>query len=465
MFSNNVLVNRAVLCGVCLSGTVLVVGMLLAFGPLMTVAAAFCALCLVYLFKKPKRLVYAQIIYCCVYKLLISDFGLPTILNYVTDLLTVVSLICAFSKVYREGRAVNWGLTGKAIGLFSCIALFSAITGGQGIVLSVWAVRNIFRMFAFFYSCAVLLDSADLRKLARIFTVIYVANICLGAYQGLVLHLGTDNISGFFGTETGGNAGMALLIIVASTFAVFGYINDEVRAVTAFAVIASSCFIAAIADLKVYYIELVLLLILAVCLNRLKIKGIVVVLVFPLVIALAIGYFYSISPEGKDFFTVDSIMGYAGEGGYSNETNLNRFTAVQTLQSLFFPSMPDALFGMGLGAGQFSQFFESDTYALWGLALRWNWFTDAAIFLEMGWMGLISYALIFISMMARAFRARKEVCPEQAWVCRSVAAFGFFCLVMFVYNCVLTVEPGCYLAAFILSIPYVLSKKEVYGDD
>ena len=446
----------------CCSVAAFISGLLLKIGPLMTVALTAAAPILLFLLMDGKRFVYAQLFFRSFYKLLISDFGFPTVLNYVTDILTIASLFYAVIETHKCKTKVFWGPTLIAIASFVVICFISAVSGGQSVLLSAWAIRNYFRLFAFFYSSVVLLDIDDLKIITKASALIYVLNILLGTFQGFVLNLGTDSISGLFGTESGGNAGMALLITAATTFSVFGFVNDQIRVLPVLAIVVSSCFIAAIADLKVFFIELVVLLLMVVILNKPKLKGLLVVVVFPAVLTLAITYFYSVSAEGKGFFSLDTIMDYAGSGGYSDDLTLNRFTAVSTLQSMFLHTPIRQVFGMGLGSGQYSQFFSSSLYATWGETLRWNWFTDALVFLETGWIGLVAYASIFISMSISAFKCRLIVAPEYSWLCRAAAAFSVFCLLMCVYNCVLTVEPGCYLAAFILSIPYVLAKRVTY---
>lgn len=260
----------------------------------MTVALTAAAPILLFLLMDGKRFVYAQLFFCSFYKLLISDFGFPTVLNYVTDILTIASLFYAVIETHKCKTKVFWGPTLIAIASFVVICFISAVSGGQSVLLSAWAIRNYFRLFVFFYSSVVLLDIDDLKIITKASALIYVLNILLGTFQGFVLNLGTDSISGLFGTESGGNAGMALLITAATTFSVFGFVNDQIRALPVLAIVVSSCFIAAIADLKVFFIELVVLLLMVVILNKPKLKGLLAVVVFPVVLTLAITYFYSV---------------------------------------------------------------------------------------------------------------------------------------------------------------------------
>ena len=46
-----------------------------------------------------KKLIYFQIIYNCFVKYLVIDLGFPSLLNYVTDLITVALFIFTIKKI------------------------------------------------------------------------------------------------------------------------------------------------------------------------------------------------------------------------------------------------------------------------------------------------------------------------------------------------------------------------------
>lgn len=65
----------------CCSVAAFISGLLLKIGPLMTVALTAAVPILLFLLMDGKRFVYAQLLFCSFYKLLISDFGFPTVLK------------------------------------------------------------------------------------------------------------------------------------------------------------------------------------------------------------------------------------------------------------------------------------------------------------------------------------------------------------------------------------------------
>lgn len=352
-----------------------------------------------WLCMRPKRLVYTIIVYCFCCKLLVGDFALPSILNYGYDVLVVLALL--FALLQRRSTLADkrdWGVSGLVVFGFALVCVFSALLNAVHPVLFVWAVRNVFRFFAFFYCCVVFLDRADVLRIVKALGIVFFANAALICFQALVLGLGTDNANGLFGTLSGGNAPSNLLILCVSAYSLYRYLDHRAIILEVVAVVGTSVLVASVSDLKVYFIELALLIPMALMNGRHSIKTFIICAVMPILLIGGIVYLYTISPEIAGFFSEDGIMGYSGSGGYSNALNLNRFTAIETLISMFMTDNGKIALGLGFGSGQYSQFFESPLYAMWGDALNWTWFTDAAIFLETGWSGLILYGAFFVSV-------------------------------------------------------------------
>ena len=164
------------------------------------------------------------------------------------------------------------------------------------------------------------------------------------------------------------------------------------------------------------------------------------------------------NPEFAGFFSLENIMDSASEGGYAGEGMLNRLSAVKTLDSMFLSDTAERAFGLGFGAGQFTQFFESPLYAVWGEVLHWTWFTDAAIFLETGYLGLIAYVGIFAIVAVQTVHMRNRM-GSYGWIASACASVAILCLLLIVYNCSLTVDPSCYFIGTMLAFPYILGMK------
>ena len=97
-----------------------------------------------------KNLIFLQIIYNCFVKYLIVDLGLPSLLNYFTDLITLLLFYMTLKKlnfhIPRKNNAINVSLL-----LLLCMTL-SFIADISSISLYVWSLRNIFRFYVFFFA-------------------------------------------------------------------------------------------------------------------------------------------------------------------------------------------------------------------------------------------------------------------------------------------------------------------------
>lgn len=405
---------------------------------------------------KPKRLVYLLIIWCCLYPYLESDLGMSRLLSYGGDLVNILALL--FSLRSKKLRAVRWGWVPMPIALFGLVALLSAIAHGISPTLVLWEVRNMFRFFAFFLACICLLDTEDLKKIVKLLFVVFAVNLVLCSFESLVLHYGQDNTNGLFGSGSGGNAATNILLLVMSCLAVFGYGRKAVGLPLLLFIVAGSCWIAIISELKFYFIQLALLIAIYLVVSKHSFKNLSLAILLVVGLYAAIQLFYVFMPGWAGFFDLETILKSSSEGGYGNYEGLNRLSAVGTLQTMFIGNAADNLFGLGFGAGTYSQFFSAPLYAAWGEILHWTWFTDAQIYLETGYVGLTCYAAFFVVLGVHALRSRRGLESLDAVLVETGGVMAFFCVLLIVYNCVLTVDPGGYLIFFFLAMPFVVDR-------
>lgn len=425
-------------------------------GPFMAAGIAVVVPTLVWACMNPKRLVYLLIGYCCVYPFLISDLGFPRLLSYGGDLINLLAVYFAL----RSGkiRSVRWGLLPVPLIGFFLVALFSAILHGISPLLFVWEARNVFRFFVFMLACVGLLDVDDVRQILRLLFIVFLINIVLCSYESLVLHYGQDNTNGLFGSGSGGNASTNILLLEMSCLALFGYGRKAVGLPVLLLVVAGSCWVSVIAELKFYFVQLAILVALYTLVSKPSLKSVCLILVSVLSLWIFIQLFYVFMPGWDGFFDFEKMIDSSSQGGYGSGNGLNRLSAISTLQSMFLSDSSSSLFGLGFGAGTYSQFFAAPLYVIWGEVLHWTWFTDAQIFLETGYIGLMFYGLFFLFLGIHALRARRKMSSFEAAFTETGAIISFFCLMLLFYNCVLTVDPGGYLIFFFLAIPLIVER-------
>ena len=419
---------------------------------------------LVVLCSRPKRLLIALIVYSTIVKFLIDDLGFPSIANYVCDALLLLTIFFALRN-HTAGYVSHRGfqLLGFFVTFFWLVATISAVLNDIDPLLYAWAIRNTFRLFGIMYCCVRLFDKTDIYRILKLFVVLFWINVVVCTYQYFILGTDMDHTNGVFGTGSGGNAMMIVMMYFITAVYLFGYSSNRVKLGQLLLMLAACCYLAAIAELKVYYVLLALLIALCTFLNSPTLKTFTVLAVALIAFFTGIRLLETYNPGFTGFFSFEGIVKSNYEGGYGSNEGLNRLSAVETLDALFMGSTQKELFGRGFGAGQYTQFFESDLYSAWGETLHWTWFTDAAIFLETGYVGLALYSLQFLVIAFSSLHVPK-FSLEDKWFLRVCTAVAIFCVMLIVYNCSLTVDPTCYFIGVLLSFYYILTARNLNNE-
>lgn len=411
------------------------------------------------LLSNPKRTLYFLLAYSFIVRFLVGDLGLPSALNYVCDvLLVLVSFLILTQTKHDSNSSPEFTIFGVIVFVFFAVATFSALLNCVSPLLYLWAVRNTFRLFIMIFCCVRLLSREDILKLTKAATIFYWINFCICLYQYFVIGTGQDNTNGLFGTQSGGNGMMNVLMFTISAIYIFGFVHKRYGQASLIMILTSNCILASLAEIKIYYVELAILVVVSIIINRVSIRSLFTAAILLITIAVGVQVLIYFNPGFKDFFVLDNMIASASEGGYSSEYDLNRLTAVTTLNSMFMDSPLLRAIGLGFGSGQFSQYFQSDLYAVWGETLNWNWFTDAAIFLETGWIGLSLYISAIVSIGVCAFRHRNDA-PKFRWILNLSICLSVFCVFLIMYNASLTTDPSCYFIGIILAVPFIFSIK------
>ena len=123
-----------------------------------------------------KIVIYIEIIYNLFIKLLINDYNLSSFFNYLTDFFNIVLLIGTLLLFKKKSinRIKVKSLLFPILLLF--ISLFSFALDYTSFILPIWAIRNIYRFFVFFYCSINILEKEDLKKIFNILEKVYIIN-------------------------------------------------------------------------------------------------------------------------------------------------------------------------------------------------------------------------------------------------------------------------------------------------
>ena len=242
------------------------------------------------------------------------------------------------------------------------------------------------------------------------------------------------------------------------------YIAKQMSLLSFCFISAGALYIAALSELKFFFIEFVCMLFLAILVSRFSWR--ILLMVIGAIIGLFIGLeLFNTYFPGWDF-SLEQIWEYAGQGGYSTQYDLNRMTAIQRLSNEFLRGTEERLFGWGLGSCETSSFFNSSFFSLYGEGLHYTYLLQAFLFLETGWIGLLLFLVFFVSIFLLARNFWKKLSGERKSYCRTGAVVAAMCVIHCFYNNALRVENSGYLAYLMLAVPFICRKrkKDGYGE-
>jgi hypothetical protein len=153
------------------------------------------------------------------------------------------------------------------------------------------------------------------------------------------------------------------------------------------------------------------------------------------------------------------------ESGYTGSGDLNRLTAITSINKLEFfkESFTHRLFGIGLGGAEYSSssaFLQSIFYRQYQY-LHYYWFSHAWMYLECGYIGLIGYIFGFFSNVLvgiKVIRSMKRSYKDTSAVMTGVI-LSIMTALLYIYNQSLRLE-AAYMLYFTFAAIFI-EKREL----
>lgn len=402
-----------------------------------------------------KSLVLFVLFFTVVMEALIAELHFPESIRYVNDLFVFILFLVMVAKpkrtVSRTRCHVLLWLT-----LFIVFAFtMSASIRGVKPILYLWAIRNTFRGFVFFYACITFLDREDLPYIFDKLFVLQIVSLLLALYQHFALGLVRDSVGGIFGHGNGAGVNTFNALVVA--YYLNRYIEGKEPAWKLIAVSVSAMIVAALAEEKASYLYLLIVFCTALIFTKMNARAAVALLIAVIAGCIGIDLIRSLFPEVIDqmgsFDAIDKYLTSTWDDGYL----IPRVGAFKYITNIFFQNDPvGLLFGVGFGNGETSSFatLNGPFYLMYGW-MHYRWFTHQWVFIECGWIGFISYLSFFVALGIWLIKERFVVDDRQAkpYLVMGIA-YAIVTIISIWYNATLKVDM-CYLAFFSLSIGVV----------
>ena len=417
--------------------------------------------------SKGARYVIYTLIYNMFSYILVYTIGFPRTMLYIGDMLTIITFIFALMKQKKKVTIPDVVLI-----MFLCMILnlFSSILNNENVLLIVWGIRNSWRYFIYFYSCYVFLKIEDIDYIMSIIWKIYYISIPLVTIERFFVSYPPttiigDMIGGIFWNYPGCNLPFNAILCVCIADICWEFFNNKINILKFALVCVAGLYMSALAELKVFIVEFIFIVLVLAILQKVNWKKIIVLVIGSLIFSQAISFFVAINGSGSyDYSAIFSVQGFMDyltrDSGYNGDGDLNRLTGVSIIaQSIFKNDLIHILFGLGLGNAEYTNFFTSVFYNQYS-RLNYQWFHMIWMFIETGIIGVIAYLSIFIKSLIEAFKVKSS--DKYVAISKILILIMF---ILFVYNISLRSESAGYLLFTILSIPYIYKRNERRKED
>lgn len=375
---------------------------------------------------------------------------LPSFVKYLMDAawfaLVVLTLI-------REKLYINRSLLPfiRLIGLFLVYTLFVYLFRYQSGLYYLWGFRNNFRYYAAFLAFAMYLRERDAAALVKLADKLFWVNAAATFFQFFVLGYRQDYLGGLFGVGRGCNGASVIFFVFVISKSLLAYMNGQERALNCFMKSAVALVIAAMAEIKMFFVLYAIILAMAAFYTKFSLRKFW--MIFAAVLLMMMGSTLLVEIFGSSMqLSFRRIVELITSKSYATGKDLGRFTVIPELSRRILTDWPSRLFGLGLGNCDTSAFailntpfFRKYEY------LHYTWFTSACLYLETGFIGLGMYLLFFAISYLHAYKQAKTESGNLLF-CQTAMIMSVACVILTFYNSSLRIEAG-YIAYFVLALP------------
>jgi len=351
-------------------------------------------------------------VFCCLGSALLSSFltqvlHFPSAIKYLTDACCAALLVFLIRDLKKDREARKSCLL-WFVGLFFLYSFLTFVTNWQSIFYYLWGVRNLFRFYVFFFACKQYLDEKSISGLIRCLEIVFWINALLAFIEYFFFHLEQDNLGGLFGTEAGCNSALNVFFVVFFILCLVSYQYKKMSLIKAGVYFAIMLVISAMAELKFFFVESVLLLAVLPFFWKFSRKQLFLILLAVAGVMVGVGLLIWIYPNFRGAFSLRRMFASASAGsGYTGTGDYNRLNVIGKSNQLFLTTFPRKLFGLGLGNCDYAEgkAFLTTPFFIENSTCHYTWLVTAMLYLEQGFVGLAVYFGFFI--LSLLFLVRK----------------------------------------------------------
>lgn len=421
-----------------------------------------------------QKLICLMLVYGIVYGTPVM-FGVPNVIKFLNDLVLLAITVLTILSPEERSKILKTPFF-AAVAVTTAYYAVSGLVSGTGILPMVWDFRGMLRPMLFGCICLGFVTENRFHDWMKLLTILYWVNAAVFLVQ-FAFGARMDFLGGLFGIELGVNGRNNVFFCVIVCYQIARYLEGKEGTLKTMAVLSSSVLLAALSELKIYFVEAACIIAAVVFLDlvkcflekrmdkadRKKYGILVLCLLVSYIGALVILYLvyplaFKQMTQAKRFVKYDS-----GCSAYK----LGRLTAFKNISDMFFHWEPvKMLFGSGFGS-----FVDSNVSAMQGVNfpefgdLNYSWFTFQLNYLETGLLGVILYCgTIVVPGIQAAWGLLRGKCGEHFSLYACTLTMCPIMLLLYVYNNSLRGEMA-YLAFLCLAAWKIAERRDEYDLD
>lgn len=387
--------------------------------------------------------------------LLTQLLRIPEIIRFSLEfILLCFCILCVKNRYIRISKSIRPLV--YVVVIYVLYSLIAYMFNFQSIFYYIWGCRGTFTFYLGFFAFVAYISEEDAKKCLRFLDIVFWINFFISLIQFYVYGIRQDFLGGIFGTSGSTNAYTLVFLCIVVSKTLLSTFNGEEKNLTCVLKCVAALVLAAMAEMKFFYVAFIIILIMATILTKFSVRKLWLIIFS--IVGIALGSLFLTSLFGfEGFMTWESIVDYATKENYSSTRDLNRFSAIFTLSKTILTQPYQRLFGLGLGncdtsdVGLFhSVFHQNHSY------LHYEWFASVMVFLETGIIGLVVFLSFFVICFVFAYKQFKADNTNKLFN-QLAMVISVLCIIISFYNAALRTY-SAYMIYFILALPYIEEK-------
>lgn len=401
-----------------------------------------------------KQILYFELICIFTVPFCTSVFGLPRALLYIIDFINIFLLmLCLGYFGLRRQSVIQISMT---IVMITVVGLAGYMSWGTSFVQYIWGLRTTLRFFIFLINCYYIFDMEDICRIWNILYKLLFVNVIFATYQYFGRGISGDMLGGTFGTLMGASGYLVALLSLVLTYVISLYVYKKIKVWKVLLTYAGVLYISILAELKIIYLLLVLIIAVSAIISKPDPRTILIVAAAVILLIVALRVLAVLNPVSFGYMSSWEDLMFYLNNSYTSEGGFSRTDSIPRINELFFKgSLSKELFGYGLGQCDNSniEVLNSIFYERYG-HYNYRLFFYAMTYLEMGIAGLFIYLMFYIGTLINTVRC--SFAEYKEYKLMSILNI-LIIIIMFVYNYTLRSDPG-YIWMLACAVPLICSK-------